>query len=502
LINTVIDVYCSDKRDFVEVNRLNDKATEILVYKRDKDTGDKKGKVYFYKLADNCITEEIRIYLMDNDDKFIIRGEVNSGPLVRVIGGDGADEYVDSSKVNGYWLGITPIPDAENAIEIYDSGKKTIVTYGPGTAVDDEKIPEPKTDAEKYEPQQRDRSHDWRINPKIALDTDNGLVFGGGPQKFKYNFRDEPYDYWWTVTAEYATKPNNGRFIFEGIFNSVFKRSSLHVNFLWSGLTLTKYFGYGNETFYDSGLEDEDYFKLEQRIISFNPELGITLGKPSKLLLGLSYFYSNVTEVNDTLLQTFPYPEYGRNFFDAAGFHISYELDSRDIKSNPASGYYLKVRTGVYPEILDVEETFFRAWFDARGYWTAKSFTEMTFALRAGGGKNWGKYPYYAAHFLGGGANLRGYSRERFSGDAALFGQAEVRMYLGNLRLIIPGRIGINFFGETGRVYAQNEDSDKWHPSYGGGVFLTYLGKMLTIALNFANSSEKLGVFVTTSMMF
>jgi outer membrane translocation and assembly module TamA len=202
------------------------------------------------------------------------------------------------------------------------------------------------------------------------------------------------------------------------------------------------------------------------------------------------------------VLQTFPYPDYGRNFFDAVGFHLSYEMDSRDVETNPENGYYFKVRTGVYPEFLDVDETFLRAWFDARGYWTAKSFAEMTFALRAGGGKTWGKYPYYAAHFLGGAANLRGYSRERFSGDAALFGQAEVRMYLGNIRLIIPGRIGINFFGETGRVYAKNENSDKWHPAYGGGVFLTYLGRMLTVAINVANSSEKLGVFVTTGMMF
>lgn len=502
LINNVIDVYCSDKRDYVEINRLGDTQTEILAYRRDKDSGDKKGETYFYKLADNSITEEIRIYLMDNDDRFIIRGEVDSGPLVRVIGGDGKDEYEDSSKVNGYWLGITPFPDTENKTRIYDSGKKTVVTYGPGTVVDDDKIPKPETDAEKYENLQRNRSYDWQINPKITLDTDNGLVIGGGPQRFNYDFRAVPYDSWWTFTVEYATKPNNGRIIFEGIFNSLFKRSSLHVNFLWSGLTFTKYFGYGNETPYSSELEDNDYYKLEQRILTFNPELAFSLGKSDKLLLGISYVSSNVLSIDTLLLQTFPYPDYGLGRFDAFGFNLSYELDSRDIEANPSSGYYLKVRTGLFPELFDVDETFARAWFDARGYWTAKTFTEITFALRAGGGKTWGKYPYYAAHFIGGATNLRGYSRERFSGDAALFGQAEVRMLLGRIRLLIPGRIGINFFGETGRVYAQNEDSDKWHPAFGGGIYLSYLGRLLTLAINVASSSEKLGVFFTTSMMF
>ncbi len=502
LINTVIDVYCSDKRDFVEVNRIDDKQTEVMVYRRDKKSGDRKGDVYFYKLADNCITDEIRIYLMDNDDRFIIRGEVDSGPLVRVIGGDGGDEYEDSSIVNGYWLGFTPIPDAENKTRIYDSGKKTMVTYGPGTVVDDEKIPEPKTDAEKYEPLQRDRSHDWMINPKIGLDTDNGLVIGGGPQFFKYNFRAEPYDYWWTLTAEYATKPKNGRIIFEGIFNTIFKRSSLHVNFLWSGLTLTKYFGYGNETFYDSELEENDYFKLEQRILTFNPELGFRVGAPSKILVGFSYVSSNVFEVNEDVLQTFIYPDYGLDKFDALGLNLSYELDSRDNEVNPGSGYYFKIRTGLFPELLDVEETFTRALFDVRGYWTADSFTEITFALRAGGGKSWGKYPYYAAQFIGGASSLRGYSRERFSGDAALFGQAEMRMFLGKMRFIIPGRVGINIFAETGRVFARTEDSDIWHPSYGGGLYLSYLGRMLNIGLNFAYSKEKLGIYITTSMMF
>ena len=77
-----------------------------------------------------------------------------------------------------------------------------------------------------------------------------------------------------------------------------------------------------------------------------------------------------------------------------------------------------------------------------------------------------------------------------------------MRMFLGRIRLLIPGRIGINFFGETGRVYAKTEDSDKWHPAFGGGIYLSYLGRLLTVAINVANSSEKLGIFFTTSMMF
>jgi hemolysin activation/secretion protein len=137
-----------------------------------------------------------------------------------------------------------------------------------------------------------------------------------------------------------------------------------------------------------------------------------------------------------------------------------------------------------------------------RSYHTANFITDATLALRAGGEKIFGTYPFFKSAFLGGGDNLRGYNRERFSGDASLFGQAELRFYLTDLKLIINGRFGFFGFAETGRVYIENDNSEKWHSSYGGGLWVSYLNRAVNLNLALANSEETLIFYFLTRFMF
>lgn len=57
--------------------------------------------------------------------------------------------------------------------------------------------------------------------------------------------------------------------------------------------------------------------------------------------------------------------------------------------------------------------------------------SKTTFAFRSGFGKLCGMYPFFKAEFLGGTNNLRGFRRERFSGDASIWGQTEIRAHIG-----------------------------------------------------------------------
>ena len=89
LLNKVIDIFCTDLNDYVEVNRIDNKNTEISVYKKSKKKGRKKGEPFFYKIFDNNKTSEIRIYLNKGDDKAVVSGIVKKGPIIRIIGGNG-----------------------------------------------------------------------------------------------------------------------------------------------------------------------------------------------------------------------------------------------------------------------------------------------------------------------------------------------------------------------------------------------------------------------------
>jgi biotin-(acetyl-CoA carboxylase) ligase len=45
-------------------------------------------------------------------------------------------------------------------------------------------------------------------------------------------------------------------------------------------------------------------------------------------------------------------------------------------------------------------------------------------------------------------------------------------------------------------------DSDKWHSSYGGGLWISYLERMFNLSATAAHSAEGFRFWFGTSMMF
>ncbi len=501
-VNEIVEIFCTDKDDYVEINRLSDDETELSIYKLDKDTDGKKDEALYHKIFDNNLTKEFRINLLDGDDKVVISGEVDRSPLVRVIGDNGKDELVDNSKVNGYFLSFIPIPDAENKAIMYDHGDKTKIEFGPGTCWNKDEFIKPENDEERYEPKLRDRGEDWIYKPVLGYNTDDGLILGSGATYKSYNFRMEPLEYSLSFSGAYAFKPESYNFSFNGDFYSAVKNSTLNIDFDLTQLTLTKYYGFGNETDFNVDLEDSEYYRLEQELIRFNPSLKFPVAGIISANIGFSYNYSDISLRNDTLLSNFTNSDYGLNVMKLIGLHSDLEFDSRDNTANPYSGLFLKISGAYYPEVFENKSSFVKAGFDLRTYITTNIITEVTLALRGGGEKLFKNYPFFKAAFLGGGDNLRGYNRERFSGDASLFGQAELRFFLTDLKLLINGRLGFFGFAETGRVFVENEKSEKWHPSYGGGLWMSYLNRLINLNFALAKSEENLIFYFLTKFMF
>jgi hypothetical protein len=68
--------------------------------------------------------------------------------------------------------------------------------------------------------------------------------------------------------------------------------------------------------------------------------------------------------------------------------------------------------------------------------------------------------------------------------------------------LILPGYLGLTGFAESGRVFLEAGESEKWHPSYGGGVWLDYLERTATLSAILAFSNEKTAFYFSLGMMF
>jgi len=513
LVNKFADVYCSTKNDYVLVNRLDDLTTEVTVYKRDKKTGEKKGKAIFHKVFDNEITIDLRVFLNDGNDKAVVKGECDYSPVVKIIGGKGEDEFIDESVVHGYFLSITPFHAVQRRNYFYDSDVNSIVIPGRGTVYDDYPEPEPKDDGEKYEPLIIDRGHHWLPIPIFGFDTDNGITLGAGLQLSKYGFREKPLDYLQQLFVSYSTI-GGGSIKYNGDFHSIARKGKLNIKVIYSTLFAIRFFGFGNETTFSSELNKNDFYRVDQELFTIFPMFYYNFSKNYIGRVGVSFIHTNTKIDNVELLDDFTYGTYGLGELNPLGLHGGFEIDNRDNAVMPSSGFYGDFRGAVFPKVFKIDETFYRAGGDIRAYLPFSIFNRATLALRAGGEKVWGKYPFYAAAFLGGIENLRGYNRWRFSGDASVFGQAEARIWLTKMKVLFNSNFGINLFAETGRVFVEGfnsnfginlfaetgrvfvegdrQDSDKWHPSYGGGFWLSYLEDTVVVNTYVAVSPDRL----------
>ena len=500
LINKVVDIYGSDKDDIIEINRTSDSETVVNIYDVKKKSNQKN--ILYNKVFDNSLTNDIRIRMLDGDDKVTIKGNVSNSPIVRVIGGDGKDIFIDSSKVNGYLFSMLPIPNSEYKTEFYDSGKKTIIKKSYGTRFYKNKIKEPKDHYEKYEPSLRDRGHDWLPSPKLSFNSNDGITIGMGAQVFSYNFRADPYEYWMNATIEYATEPQSFSFNFTGIYNSIINGSTITLDIRRSELLFSNYYGFGNESVYYEELDDDDFYRLEEDLFLIESAIHLNYFSNISGNFGFEFRSSKLGLNNEKLLDNLK-SSYGLRSFKLFELFVDFNVDTRDGTSFPESGFYANLRASLFPKILDNNETFFKTEALAAYFATLKTFTDFTLGMKVGGGTVTGNYPFFKSVFIGGADNLRGFTRRRFAGDSGVYGQVELRTYLLPLKIIVPGRLGFHTFIESGRVFDDlYPNSSKWHTSYGGGLWMTFVGNAISASVSLAKSDETMAVYFSLGMGF
>ena len=56
--------------------------------------------------------------------------------------------------------------------------------------------------------------------------------------------------------------------------------------------------------------------------------------------------------------------------------------------------------------------------------------------------------------------------------------------------------------GVTGRVWLAGESSDKWHSSWGGGIWIGLLARSNAVAVSWAKSDERTAFYVRAGFSF
>jgi hypothetical protein len=410
----------------------------------------------------------------------IIRGD--SPIRVRVLGGEGDDLLDDTA------AGDSSLADWQGRNR-FVRGRHTTVDEKPYT-------PQPNTDQQWMPP--RDWGWDRRWIPWLAASPDLGLFVGAGIVLERYAFRTHPVGTRHQVRVGLATLPLAFRLDYKGERHRENAGTYATVFALASQLEVLNFYGFGNDTRKDGS---GDFFRVEQRQLALAPALEIPLSRRLVLSAGPSLEHVYTEHPSDKFIsQSRPY---GSEPFGQFGAFAQVRLDTRDREVAPTRGVLLEAGGEFHPALWAVRARFGSMRADASTYLTAAGVPlRPTLALRAAVHQVLGAYPFHEAAFLGGHDSVRAYSSQRFAGDRAAFGNAELRVRLGRYYLVLPGEYGLFALGDAGRVWLAGEDSDAWHGSYGGGLWFAYVNPANTVTIAVARSVEGTGFYVRGGFHF
>ena len=318
------------------------------------------------------------------------------------------------------------------------------------------------------------------LQPLFWWEPDPGIVLAMGVTRFKYGFRKEPYSSMQHYGLEYKTKRGAFAATYVGDFRWGRPGFATILDLEADGADNYNYYGAGNET----PENDEDFTEADQQVFVAFPSL-LAFENPRRTFwfaFGPEVKYSQSSAASDTLIAGLK--PYGFGNFGQAGVRFRAQVDTRgrvlagtglvgglspgEVRKD--TGLVVKLDSVVYPKAWDVTETFSSLTASVSGYWQTSS--RLTLGGRVGGQKLWGAYPWHESAFIGGSDTVRGYGRNRFAGDASLYGNAQAMVNLFHLNLILPMRVGALALAETGRVFLKGETSEKWHPAFGAGIYI------------------------------
>jgi Omp85 superfamily domain len=464
------EVHATDEADALQVLRQRDGSVEIVLAA--------SGGPYFRRRYGPSETSEVRVFLKGGDDRAISEGDGSPGVKARVVGGEGNDVLDDS---------------AGGHTRFYDSNGQNRVVGGPGTRESARPYTAPLDASGNPE---RDWGAEMRFLPWVRAGADYGVILGGQLNRTGYGFRKHPYAHQHRLRAGYSTELETGgvRYDYESLRTD--NRTRFEVMAKATALELIHYYGFGNETSDHGG--DAIYDVLQNQYV-LAPSYRLELSAMD-VFVGPVVKYAHTRLSTGTLVaQERPY---GSEGFGQAGIRLGFDLDRRNRRSVPSSGFRIEAEGSYYPAVWSVEEDFGAVHAVATSYMPVPLPLEPVFAFRVGGARAWGRYPFQEAATIGGTESVRGLRRQRYTGDGSLYGSAELRLRLFHHEGTLPLRLGVFGLTDAGRVFFSGESSERWHTALGGGLWVSVVKPENTASLAFAHSEGHLRLYFQAGFTF
>jgi len=483
---TVADIHGTDADDQATVVRSSDGIVDVRIQSGNDAP-------YFSRRFYAAETKQIRLYLHGGDDRATVEGSVRSSIPIRIIGGNGNNFFIDNSTVGG----------RRNPTRFYDVGNVNNVMYARDTVDEKSNIDDAFNHYFNRRPWQRaygtlvppQKDRGASLKPVLGIHSQRGLGYYPviGVARTVYDFRKVPYSSMTEADVAYSAKSRRWRI--RGLLDKRFEESDVHipVSAHMSQFEVVQFHGFGNDVPDLRG----PLYDVNQRQWQFNPGIGRSLSPVSDISIGPIVRYTTTDSVATRFIaQQRPY---GFSRFGQAGLQLKAHLDSRYVADTMKSRAVLNVVGAGYPGFWDAGKPYesLDAW--AAAYFTLPVPKLPVLAFRVGGKKLWGNFPYFDAAFLGGSETFRTEERQRYVGDASLYGSTELRIPVAKFPFILPLDVGLLGFADAGRVYLNGQSPGGWHSAAGGGFWVGYLNPGPNVNVMFTNNSQRR---ITTSVGF
>ena len=156
------------------------------------------------------------------------------------------------------------------------------------------------------------------------------------------------------------------------------------------------------------------------------------------------------------------------------GLELTYGYESFDNRVNPTRGMTFHVKTETKVNVENTHQAY--GYLNPHlGFYNALTRnkklvlkTDVDAQILVGD-----DYEFYQAARLGGDNGLRGFREQRFAGRSAVVFNADLRYSFNKFKTgLLPLQFGVYGGYDYGRVWLDDEDSNQWHDSVGGGFWI------------------------------
>jgi hypothetical protein len=467
--------------DYFDINRHDDGSVEVSIYPRKKGHK-KKEKRFYHRVFQPDETKEIVLYGLDGNDEYQLKGKTKKSILVRIVGGFQNDHIEDKSEVTGL----------RKMTKIYETDGKNEIKKGPETSI--KTMPE----GNAYDYDRKDFVKN-KMSPLVSIgfNANDGFYAGPGFKYTSFGFKKSPYKYFHKLTANRTTKSEGFNLYYEYDYIDVLGKADFAGMLSINEPLVYQFYGAGNESV--ALTDDISQYNVRMSDYQFMPSLKYaSKNNAQSVNLGFNMRMVEFEQGPDSNLDDDEAE--GRRFI---GGTLAYKVVNQDNMLNPARGIQFRATAAWNKSTQNSDIEYTKLAAELRLYLPITFVKKQTtVAIRTGMSTNYGDYAFFQANFLGGISNFRGVQRNRYSGQTSVYNNADLRISLFKVpNYVVPFDIGLLGHYDIARVWEENEESDHWHTSYGGGLFLNVLDYIMLVATYSISGNDRL-LSIGTKFLF